>query len=133
MTVEIRPFAPEDLVGFEPGEFDRRMLDAGLRDRLIRDRSGLAASIFVDGKMMGIAGLSRDGATAYPWLVLSDEMRRKHAVTLHRLIKQVIANGYPRVKRAVVAVDPEFTVSRRWVRRLGFKPLDDERFTLNVT
>lgn len=84
----------------------------------------------VDGEIKGIGGIAYlpDG-TALAFLHLAEGAQR-HAVTLHKTAKRLLAEAVRRGTRKIIAqADPHEPTAERWLTRLGFKPvtIDGER------
>lgn len=100
---------------------------AGDRDPLasIEEASGnsrLAWTARVDGKlacMFGARGYTLLGATGVPWMLGTDELLR-HRRALVRLTPRYIGAMLAAYPRLVNAVHDRNTVSKEWLRRLGF-------------
>ena len=79
----------------------------------------------VDGRIVGIGGIAYlpDG-TIGAFLEATDEAR-KHAVTLYKAAKQILDDAAKAGHRTIVAIgDPEIEAVPRWLKRLGFEPVD---------
>jgi topoisomerase IA-like protein len=74
----------------------------------------------VDGRIVGIGGIAYlpDGTVA-AFLEATDEAR-KYAVTLHKTALRSL-KGY---RKLVALCDPEIEAAPRWLKRLGFEPVD---------
>lgn len=116
--MKIVPFVPEHLKTFSPGKFDAELIEHLDPDAW----EGNALSAVKDRKTLGMAGMRVEGKTGYGWLLGSDELRR-HPMLLHRAVKRglewMVVNYS--LKRLVVYVSEDFTESRKWVERLGFR------------
>lgn len=79
----------------------------------------------LDGKIIGIGGIAYmpDGAVM-AFLESTDETR-KHAVTLYKVARQILKDAAAAGHRHIVALgDPEIEAVPRWLKRLGFEPVD---------
>src|SRR5438046_1497902 len=80
----------------------------------------------VDGRIVGIGGIAYlpDG-TLVAFLEATDEAR-KHAVTLYKAAKQILQDAAASGHRKIVAIgDPEIDAVPRWLKHLGFEPVDN--------
>jgi hypothetical protein len=117
------------LDSFEPGSFEGMVLDEPYVDVLRRIWPGHAIAIIREDRTLGLGGATIVGTCAYPWIALSDEMRREFPVLITRLARQAMSHLFEvdGVDCIVVAVHPEFVRSRLWLQRLGFQTIDHSR------
>ena len=79
----------------------------------------------VDGRIVGIGGIAYlpDGSIL-AFLESTDEAR-KHAVTLYKAARQILKDAALAGHRRIIAVgDPEVQAVPRWLKRLGFEPVE---------
>ena len=118
MTVELKPTTQEDVIAFLGRPFPYRV-------RAFTGRVG--------GEIKGIGGIGYlpDG-TALAFLHLAEGAER-YAVSLHKAARLVIEEAKRRGIRKIVAqADPNYPTAKRWLKRLGFEPTDDETIWLNL-
>ncbi len=117
------PFARDHLRLFRPGPFDREVLDAVNVSALLRQWPGKAIAALDESRVLGIAGIGIAGQKAHVWALLSDEMRRRFPVFLHRLACRLLRDlpVLDDVATVEATVHPDFATSRRWLERLGFR------------
>lgn len=126
------PFEPAHLDRFDPGSFDRIVLDPQYFNFLRARWPGHALAATRGGRTLGITGAVIIGTCAHPWVALSDEFRRDYPVLLTKLARAVLRHliNVDGADRIVVTVDPDFVRSRRWLERLGFKQTKDQQARL---
>lgn len=75
----------------------------------------------LDGQILGMGGICYPPGATVPvmWADFSEEGRR-HAVTLHRAGREVLARFTARYRRLACVADATVPASRRWLERLGF-------------
>ena len=116
--VEIRPTTQDDV---------DRFLGRSLPYRA-RAFTGL-----VDGEIKGIGGIAYiEHGLALAFLHLAPDAQR-YAVSLHKAAHRVIKEAQQRGIRKIVAqADEGFPTADRWLRRLGFEPIqvDGEKIYL---
>lgn len=84
-------------------------------------------ALFADGKVEGLFGVStdKDPETGIPWLLMSDipvTVHKDEFVQKAPLALDMLALGFNRLWNII---DPENTVTARWLKRLGFILLDE--------
>jgi hypothetical protein len=121
-TVHFRAFAAEHLDRFEPGRFDRMVLEEPYTSVLRTHWPGRAISAERDGRILGFAGAVIIDRCAHPWMVLSDEMRRDFPVLLTRLARRILneLSETDGVREISVTAYAGFDESCRWIERFGF-------------
>ena len=121
-SVALIPFERAHLERFEPGRFDREVLEEPYVGVLLRAWPGRAVSAEHDDRILGIAGASIVQSCAYPWMALSDEMRRHFPVLLTKLARRALQSFFEidGATSIEVSARSEFTASGRWLERLGF-------------
>jgi hypothetical protein len=92
---------------------------------------GRALAAVSEQQTLGIVGVSMVGATAHPWMLLSDELRQRYPVTLTKLARTlcdlILEHDAPRLE---ANVDLDFMSGRRWIEIIGFTALDSTHETM---
>jgi hypothetical protein len=117
------PFARDHLRLFRPGPYDREVLNAVNISALMRHWPGRAIVALEERRVLGIAGAWIAGEKAHVWALLSDEMRRRFPLFLHRLARRLLRDLFvlDGVSAVEATVHPDFAASRRWLERIGFR------------
>ena len=113
MTVEIRPSIPSD--------FDR-FTDKPLPYR-VRSITGL-----IDGEVVAVGGIATIPTGGYAVFLMADDKARKKPIALHkaglRILDEARRLG---IRRLVTNKDSHIEAAERWLIRLGFRPIDEEK------
>lgn len=124
-AIRFVPFEAAHLERFSPGRFDRVVLDDPFVQVLRIHWPGRAVSAERDERILGIAGAAIVAGCAWPWMALSDEMRRDFPVLLTRLARRAMGELFDidGVGQVAVTADGRFDASCRWLESLGFRPI----------
>lgn len=76
-------------------------------------------TFFLDGKIIGVAGLKRQGASWVAFVNI-DDVTKKHKFFLHRIVARKLEGYKQQHRRIFVARDESEPTSLRWLARLGF-------------
>jgi hypothetical protein len=116
MRVEFHPYEPTHLAAYLPGVHTEEKA----REALV---PGLSFSAFVDGRLVGMAGLLPQWrGYAKAWVLASNVPMRAWPAITRETIKVLEAGhraGYRRIEMTALASEP---ADNRWALRLGFKP-----------
>lgn len=114
MVVTILPTQAEDVEEFCPGQTTPYRLRAW--------------TARIDGKIVGIGGFGMmPNGTAIAFLNGTDDLRGKAALSLHRAVKRAIADLANRKRQIIATCDQNIEAAERWLKRLGFTPVEDGR------
>jgi hypothetical protein len=112
MPVEVRRTTHEDMVEF-----------IGEHRYTVSAWTGV-----LDGKIIAIGGLAFVDGYVVAFFDLDDEAR-KYPVTFHRMARRALREALPR-HRFIFSENGRTETSRRWLKRLGFVPYDEEETVL---
>jgi N-acetylglutamate synthase-like GNAT family acetyltransferase len=113
--IEIRPTTKADCLAFYKSEPPYRIkANTGLLDGEVVAIGGLG--FLPDGRVMAFADLTEPAREIQGGLIL------------HRFARRAIADAKASgVKRLIAQKDDSVPAAERWLKRLGFEPLDDDR------
>lgn len=129
MSIGLVPFTQSHLLEIDLGEHDRDFLAThGFGVGGVAQWDGRAETIVEDGRPLGVIGIGIEKQVAYPWLLLSDRLRDRYWLTLHRCAKYCIAGLMNRsdVTRIEAVAYNDFTQGCQWLERLGFTLVEQD-------
>ena len=122
MTAEIRPFKAEDLLAFEPRDYEGMSLHERVLMGVKKEKAGPAFTGVVDGKIIGCAGvgLMWDGV-GEAWAVLSHDIEL-HRLWFHRTARRglVMLMAAMNLHRLQASVRIDIERNCRWLEAFGF-------------
>ena len=82
----------------------------------------------VDGEVVAVGGISYLPDATYAAFLMADDKARKYPIALHKAGLRVLEEARRLgIRRLVTNKDTHIEAAERWLRRLGFVPLDEEQ------
>ena len=88
-----------------------------------------AYAAVVEDNVVAIGGIAYTSGVAFGFLDIEEEIRTAYPITLHRMAKKVMKEAMANHK-FIFSEQGRTPISRRWLRWLGFDPLNEEETVL---